>query len=74
MTDKDMYLVAKYFHAKFLAATWYAIAIERQDNLSASVSALFEWQFRIDEQLKIWNQMKETKRIEGIMIASGFTG
>lgn len=74
MNDKDMYLVASYFIAKSWAATWYAFAIEKQNNLSTSLNALFEWQFQVDEQFRIWNQMKDTKRIEGITIASGFTG
>ncbi len=74
MTDKDMELIAEYFHAKFFAASWYANAIEQQNNLGKSLYALIEWQFQVDQQLRIWNQMKDTKRIEGIMIASGFTG
>ena len=74
MTDKDMYLVGEYFNEKSNAAFLFAYAIGECDNLEESLSALFEWQFRIDEQLRIWNQMKDTKRIEGIMIASGFTG
>lgn len=74
MTDKDMDLIARYYTAKSISATYYAVSIRESKNLESSLNFLFEWQFHVDHQLKIWNQMKETKRIEGIMIASGFTG
>lgn len=74
MTDKDMELIADYFIAKSFAASWYVVAIKHQNNLKISLNALLEWQYQVDQQLRIWNQMKDTKRIEGIMIASGFTG